>query len=104
MPVITVPNTAISFYLKPGDCLFYEPGNVEQLALILNRIAENPSELTPYRERARQIRHKFLWSHESMRYVQLLKDLAWKKVGTRRPVDAQEGVESAIISTHDSKA
>jgi glycosyltransferase involved in cell wall biosynthesis len=76
MPVVTIPNTAISYYLKDGDCLFYEPGNIEALATILNRIVDNPDTLKPYQARAREIRPRFLWSHERAKYVKLLSDLS----------------------------
>ena len=104
MPVITVPNTAISFYLKPGDCYFYEPGNVDQLAAMLNRIVDNPAELSQFRERAIEIRHKFLWSHESARYVQLLKDLAANHSVVPAPSAEQASEPELVAATPDSKA
>ena len=83
MPVVTIPNTAISFYLKEGDCLFYEPGNIQALATILNRIVDSPDSLKPYQARAREIRHRFLWSHERAKYVRLLNQLS--SVGLEEP-------------------
>jgi len=43
LPVVTVKNPAISYYFKDGDCLFYDPFDVESLRAILDSVAERPS-------------------------------------------------------------
>jgi glycosyltransferase involved in cell wall biosynthesis len=76
IPSITVRNTAISYYFGPDDCLFYEPGDVESLRAILDRLAVSPKYLCGYQERAMTLREKFTWSREKRKYVALLHDLA----------------------------
>jgi len=76
IPSITVRNTAISYYFGPDDCLFYEPGDVDSLRTILDRLAVSPKYLRGYQERAMTLREKFSWSREKRKYVALLHDLA----------------------------
>src|SRR5215813_10892429 len=76
IPSITVRNTAISYYFGQDDCLFYEPGDVESLRTILDRLAVSPKYLRGYQERAMTLREKFTWSREKRKYVALLHDLS----------------------------
>ena len=76
IPSITVRNTAIGYYFGDDDCLFYEPGNVESLRALLDRLAVSPDLLHRYQQRAASLREKFAWSHERRKYVALLHKLA----------------------------
>jgi glycosyltransferase involved in cell wall biosynthesis len=76
IPSITVRNTAISYYFGADDCLFYEPGDVDSLRTILDRLAVSPKYLRGYQERAMTLREKFTWRREKRKYVALLHDLA----------------------------
>ena len=76
IPSITVRNTAIGYYFGEDDCLFYEPGNVESLRSLLDRLAVSPDLLRRYQQRAAVLREKFIWSREKQKYVALLKRLA----------------------------
>ncbi len=76
LPVLTVRNVAIRHYFNEEDCLFYEWDDVDSLRDILDCLAQGPSLLLPYRQRAAELRQKFLWSRERDKYIALLKDLA----------------------------
>ncbi|MGE3808447.1 MAG: glycosyltransferase, partial [Gemmataceae bacterium] len=76
MPSITVRNTAIGYYFGEADCLFYEPGDVESLRAVLDRLAISPDLLQRYQRRAAVLREKFVWSRERAKYVALLHKLA----------------------------
>lgn len=76
MPSITVRSVAIGFYFADQDCFFYEPGNVDSLAQVLDRIAADPALLETARQRAVINRGKFLWSCEKKKYTDLLTGLA----------------------------
>ena len=38
LPVLTVRTPAISYYFEQGDCLFYDPADVESLRVILEYV------------------------------------------------------------------
>ncbi len=76
LPVVSVRNVAISYYLKEEDCLFFEPNNVGSLTSVLDRLAEEPALLRRYRERSLAIRERFLWSREKQKYMELLSTLS----------------------------
>lgn len=76
LPVVSVRNVAISYYLAEADCLFFEPNNVDSLTAVLDRLTENPGLLQHYRERSVAVRERFLWSAEKQKYVALLNDLS----------------------------
>jgi len=76
LPVITVRTAAISYYFGKDDCLYYQPDDPESLQILLDKIAENPSLLFHYRERALVMREKFLWSKEKAKYIALLQTLS----------------------------
>ena len=76
IPVVTVRTAAIGYYFGENDCLFYQPDDPDSLRALLDRIAENPSLLLQYRERAVAVREKFLWSNEKRKYIGLLQELS----------------------------
>ena len=62
LPVVTVRSAAITYYFREEDCLFYQWDDPASLAAILDRVAEKPELLLPYRHKAVALREKFLWS------------------------------------------
>jgi hypothetical protein len=76
IPSITVRNKAIGYYFGSDDCLFYEPGNVQSLRAILDRLTADPESLRRYQQRAVILRQKFTWSGEKQKYIALLRELA----------------------------
>lgn len=74
LPVITVRNAAIGYYFTEHDCLYYQPDNPDSLRDLLDRVATDRELLKHYRERAVQLRDRFLWSREKRKYVDLLRD------------------------------
>ena len=81
LPVITVRSAAITHYFREEDCLFYQWDDVKSLTQILDRVAENPKLLLPYREKALALRNKFLWSGEKKKYIAILNQLARADAG-----------------------
>jgi glycosyltransferase involved in cell wall biosynthesis len=75
LPSVTVSSTAISYYLKPDECLLYPPGDATALAQILDRIAESPSLLDEYRKRLPAAQARVSWTREKQKYIALLLEL-----------------------------
>lgn len=76
MAVVTVHNTAIDYYLTSDDCLFYDPADPQSLSDVIDRLAENPQLLAQYKQRALDVRERFLWSNEKQRYISMLRELS----------------------------
>ena len=96
LPVVTVRNSAIAYYLSEDDCIFFEWNNPASLSAALDRVVENPAILNQYRERSVALRDHFSWSGEKTKYAALLHELAGK--GSRKP-GARE-----ITNTVDNKS
>ena len=75
LPVVTVRSAAITYYFREEDCLFYQWDDPASLAAVLDRVAEEPELLLPYRHKAVALREKFLWGKEKLKYIMLLKEL-----------------------------
>ncbi len=75
IPSVTVRNAAIGYYFGEDDCLFYKPGDPDSLRTILDRLVEDPALLRHYRQRALDLRGKFLWSREKRKYIDLVHGL-----------------------------
>jgi glycosyltransferase involved in cell wall biosynthesis len=76
LPSVTVTSTAISYYLRPDECMLYPPGDAGALARILDEVAEDPGRLDGYRQRLAAARERLSWSHEKRKYVDMLQQLA----------------------------
>ncbi|MGA8151676.1 MAG: glycosyltransferase family 4 protein [Terriglobales bacterium] len=72
LPVVSVRNAAISYYLNEDDCLFFEWNDPQSLSAALDRIAENPQILGRYRARSLALRDRFSWEGEKRKYMALL--------------------------------
>jgi len=75
IPFITISNTAIRYYLKDDECLFYDPKNMFSLTKLLDQINHNPDILLEQREKILSIRDRFLWTTERNKYLKVLKEL-----------------------------
>lgn len=76
LPSVTVNSTAISYYLRPDECLMYSPGDSAALARILDGIAAHPEQLDEYRKRLPAARERMSWTKEKQKYVAMLRELA----------------------------
>jgi len=74
-PSVTVHSTAISYYLRPDECLLYPPGDSSALARILDNIAADPSRLDGIRRRLPAAQTRMSWKRERQKYVTMLHDL-----------------------------
>jgi glycosyltransferase involved in cell wall biosynthesis len=75
LPVVTVRNEAISYYLGKHDCMFFEGNSPASLTAVLDRISDDPTILYHFRERSIALRGRFSWKNERRKYVVLLKRL-----------------------------
>jgi glycosyltransferase involved in cell wall biosynthesis len=92
LPVVTVRSAAITYYFSEEDCLFYQWDDPASLAAVLDRVAQNPELLLPYRRKALALRQKFLWSKEKVKYISLLKELCGSSRATRPRRTTQQAV------------
>lgn len=75
IPVITISNTAISYYLDDRMYFAYDPNNINSLTDLLQHIVEDPALIIQKRECILANRTNFLWKNESIKYSNLLKCL-----------------------------
>jgi glycosyltransferase involved in cell wall biosynthesis len=76
LPSVTVNSTAISYYLRPDECMLYPPGDSTALARILDDIAEDPGRLDAYRKRLPAAQERMSWTRAKQTYVGMLRELA----------------------------
>jgi len=76
LPSVTVNSTAISYYLRPDECLFYPSGDALALAGVLDDIAEHPEQLCEYRNRLPAARERMSWTREKQKYIEILRELS----------------------------
>jgi len=75
LPSITVTTTAISYYFRADECMFYQPGDSLELARLLDDIAENPGQLDGYTGRLPAVRERMSWCREKGKYVAILREM-----------------------------
>lgn len=108
LPVVTVRNDAIAYYLTDDDCIFFERNDPDSLAAVLDHIAENPEILEHYRNRSVTLRGRFSWTGEKKKYAALLNRLAG--TGGHTPWDAKEAAWKSAqgvarwVEEHDYRA
>jgi hypothetical protein len=71
--------------MRSDECLFFDAGDVQALARLIDDIAEQPHRLHAYRERLPAARARLSWAGEKTKYVGMLRELA-----ARSPVRAFE--------------
>ncbi len=95
-------NSAISYYFGEEDCIFFEWNDPSSLSAVLDRIAENPGILLPYRERSVALRERFSWAGEKTKYIALLRQLTGiSETGnvSMKSADNVEELESSSTSS-----
>jgi glycosyltransferase involved in cell wall biosynthesis len=85
LPSITVRSTAIDHYLRPDECLFYEAGNPDSLAAVLDNVAANPGLIAEYRRRLEVPRERMSWTREKDRYIGILRALSGQAAPALQP-------------------
>lgn len=91
LPSITVRSTAISHYLRPDECMFYTPGDSQELAARLDGVADGSLCLEEYRRRLPVARERLSWTREKERYVSILRDLSGPAMLPQPPITATHG-------------
>jgi glycosyltransferase involved in cell wall biosynthesis len=82
MPSIAVRSAAIEHYFCPDECMFFDSGDVQALARLIDSVVENPDCLIEYRRKLEGVRERLLWSKEKKKYIAMLRDLAGYSVGS----------------------
>ena len=90
LPSVTVKSTAISYYLRPDECMLYPPGDSSALARVLDEIAEEPGCLDAFRERLPDAQARVSWRREKEKYVALLRELAGSSAPVSDPRTASD--------------
>jgi glycosyltransferase involved in cell wall biosynthesis len=85
LPSITVRSTAIEHYLRPDECMFYEAGNADSLAAVLDEVAANPDRLPEFRRRLAVPRERMSWTREKDRYIGILRTLSGEAAAAPAP-------------------
>lgn len=80
LPVITLRNRAIRHYFNEDDLIYYDAHDENSLLKILEYIISNPDSLYKSRNTIKQLRERFLWSSEKVRYGELLNKLCEVKI------------------------
>ena len=91
LPSVTVNSTAISYYLRPDECMLYTTGDSSALARVLDEIAAQPTVLEQYRKRLPAAQQRVSWSREKLGYVEILQELC----GTPAVLDKQTATGSS---------
>lgn len=76
IPAITVPNTAIRYYLDDRHYFGYDPRNMETLTTLIDRIIDDPSLLLRKRETVLSAAADHLWKDERAKYLDILAQLS----------------------------
>jgi glycosyltransferase involved in cell wall biosynthesis len=83
VPSITVRNAAIEHYFGPDECMFFDSGDAQALARLIESVVDNPDCLIEYRRRLEGVRERLLWSKEKAKYITMLRNLSgqpWPQV------------------------
>ncbi|MGC4097232.1 MAG: hypothetical protein QM706_08965 [Nitrospira sp.] len=76
MPAITVRNAAIEHYFHPDECMFFNSGDSEALALMIDNVTEKRDCLAEYRNKLAKVRGRLSWRDEKNKYIATLRSLA----------------------------
>jgi hypothetical protein len=80
LPSVTVESTAISYYFRADECMRYPPRDAAALAAILDDLASNPGKLDGYRQHLVNARERMSWTREKQKYIEMLQQLAGKRL------------------------
>jgi glycosyltransferase involved in cell wall biosynthesis len=80
MPSITVRNAAIEHYFSPNECMFFDSGDAQALARLMDSVVDNPDCLIEYRRRLEGVRERLLWSKEKEKYIAMLRKLVGQQL------------------------
>ena len=75
MPVLTINNSAVKYYLDGKGCFFYNPKNVDSIVQSLLMIMNNREYLLIKRKEIIEIRSNYFWGNEKKKYLQIIKSL-----------------------------
>ena len=75
MPVLTINNSAVKYYLDGKGCFFYNPKNVDSIVQSLEMIMNNREYLLIKRKEIIEIRSNYFWGNEKKKYLQIIKSL-----------------------------
>lgn len=76
LPVMSIRNSAICYYLNEEDCIFFDADRPASLSAALDRVIESPEILQRQRARSLALRKRFSWTPEKAKYINLVQKLA----------------------------
>lgn len=76
IPAITVPNTAIRYYIDESLYFGYDPRNMDTLTLLIDRLIDDPSLILSKREAVLSESARYLWKNERLKYLDILAQLS----------------------------
>jgi glycosyltransferase involved in cell wall biosynthesis len=79
-PVLVPRTKGIADYFTDENILFFEPGNIDDLARKIEWAAQNPAPLQHIMERGREVYKKHCWSIEEDRFNGLVQNLLERKI------------------------
>ena len=87
-PVVAPRTRGIQDYFQEGELLFFEPGNVEDLARKMEWVYQHPAEARCVMERGRRVYQQHTWDLERGRFTALVKGLLAKGEEPKPPREA----------------
>jgi glycosyltransferase involved in cell wall biosynthesis len=100
-PVIAPATKGIKDYFGPDDIVFFNPGQVEDLARQILWVHAHPDEIGQIVERGREVYRRNLWSREKNRFVKRVLGVVAEKKGTRcssRAVEKRREAEPVVTA------
>jgi glycosyltransferase involved in cell wall biosynthesis len=79
-PVIAPRTQGIADYFKDEEIIYFEPGNVDDLARKMEWVYQHPAETRSVVERGRKVYKKYSWELERSRWTGLVKGLGPRRV------------------------
>lgn len=80
LPIVTVRTSIMQSLFRPGECLYFDDGDLDAFARHLVFLYENPAEARAMAARAKRFLAEHSWQIEYARYAAMLRELTGKDV------------------------
>lgn len=71
LPVISVQNSVVKYYMKDVSLMFYDPADIDSFVGKVLEVMENPKLINSQREVVETVREKFSWSNEKLKLLEI---------------------------------
>lgn len=72
IPALSLRNKALSYYIKPEEAFFFEPGVRGSLSEMIRALVRTPELLNAMRNKVLEVRKRFRWQNEAQKYNELI--------------------------------